>query len=231
MAKLTFHGHATFALDMDDGTRIVIDPWYDESPANDLTVADVGPVDYILCTHGHFDHFADAIPLARETGATLVATFEIVSFVQSQGIENAHPMHIGGGHDFPFGRVKMTPALHGGQVHGDETGAYTTVPAGLLIEADGKSLYHAGDTALLTDMQLLRNQVDVALLPIGDNFTMGPEDAAKAVDFIEPSVVVPIHYDTFPYIVQDPESFRALVGDRAQVEVMASGGTLDLATC
>ena len=231
MAKLTFHGHATFALDMDDGTRIVIDPWYDESPANDLTVADVGPVDYILCTHGHFDHFADAIPLARETGATLVATFEIVSFVQSQGIENAHPMHIGGGYDFPFGRVKMTPALHGGQVHGDEAGAYTTVPAGLLIEADGKSLYHAGDTALLTDMQLLRNQVDVALLPSGDNFTMGPEDAAKAVDFIEPSVVVPIHYDTFPYIVQDPESFRALVGDRAQVEVMASGGTLDLATC
>ena len=153
-------------------------------------------------------------PLARATGATLVATFEIVSFVQSQGIENAHPMHIGGGYDFPFGRVKMTPALHGGQVHGDETGAYTTVPAGLLIEADGKSLYHAGDTALLTDMQLLRNQVDVALLPIGDNFTMGPDDAAKAVEFIEPSVVVPIHYDTFPYIVQDPESFRATVGNR-----------------
>jgi len=228
MASLTYHGHSTFSLQTDDGTRIVIDPFFEDSPVSDVKRGDLGRVDYILCTHGHTDHFVDAIPLARETGAMLVATWEIVGFVGTQGIENAHPLHIGGGHDFPFGRVKMTPALHGGQVHGDETGQYTTNPAGLLIHVDGCRLYHAGDTALTMDMQLLEGCVDVALLPIGDNFTMGPEDATRAVEFIRPDVVVPIHYNTWPVIEQDPERFRGLVGDRARVEVMVPGGRLSL---
>lgn len=223
MAKLTFHGQSTFTVEMDDGTRLVIDPFFDDNPTSDIKRAEVGPVDYILCTHGHFDHFADAIPLAGETGATLISTFEIVSFAETQGIADGHPMHIGGGFDFPFGRVKMTPALHGGQVHGDTTGQFTTVPGGFLMELDGKSIYHAGDTALLLDMQLLRGKVDVALLPIGDNFTMGPEDAATAAGFIEPDVVVPIHYNTWPLIAQDPERFRDLTGDRAKVQVMEAG--------
>jgi L-ascorbate metabolism protein UlaG (beta-lactamase superfamily) len=153
----------------------------------------------------------------------LVSTFEIVSFVQSQGVENAHPLHIGGGFKFPFGYVKMTAALHGGQVHGDDTGAFTTVPGGFWIEAEGKTLYHAGDTALLTDMQLLKGTVDVALLPIGDNFTMGPMDAAKAVEFIEPKVVIPIHYNTFDLIAQDPDVFRGMVGLKAAVEALKPG--------
>jgi len=223
VAKLTFHGQSTFTVEMNDGTRLVIDPFFDDNPLSDMKRAGVGPVDYILCTHGHFDHFADAIPLAEETGATLISTFEIVSFAETQGIANGHPMHIGGGYDFPFGRVKMTPALHGGQVHGDTTGQFTTVPGGFLMELDGKSVYHAGDTALLLDMQLLRGKVDVALLPIGDNFTMGPEDAATAVGFIEPEVVVPIHYNTWPLIAQDPERFIDLVGDRSRVHVMEAG--------
>jgi len=223
VAKLTFHGQSTFTVEMNDGTRLVIDPFFDDNPLSDVKRADVGPVDYILCTHGHFDHFADAIPLAEETGATLISTFEIVSFAETHGIANGHPMHIGGGYDFPFGRVKMTPALHGGQVHGDTTGQFTTVPGGFLMELDGKSVYHAGDTALLLDMQLLRGKVDVALLPIGDNFTMGPEDAATAVGFIEPEVVVPIHYNTWPLIAQDPERFIDLVGDRSRVHVMEAG--------
>ena len=228
MATLIFHGHSTFTIETADGTRIVIDPFFDDSPVSDIKRSEVGRVDYILCTHGHTDHFVDALPLAKETGATLVATYEIVSFAGTQGVEKAHPLHIGGGYDFPFGRVKMTPALHGGQVHGDETGQFTTVPAGLLVSVDGKHVYHAGDTALLTDMQLLRGKVDVALLPIGDNFTMGPDDAAEAVGFIEPDVVVPIHYNTWPVIEQDPEHFRALVGDRARVEVMVAGDRMDL---
>lgn len=223
MAKLTFHGQSTFTVEMDDGTRLVIDPFFDDNPVSDLKRAEVGAVDYILCTHGHFDHFADAIPLAQETEATLISTFEIVSFAETQGIDKGHPMHIGGGFDFPFGRVKMTPALHGGQVHGDTTGQFTTVPGGFLMELDGKSVYHAGDTALLLDMQLLRGKVDVAILPIGDNFTMGPEDAAEAVGFIEPEVVVPVHYNTWPLIAQDPERFRDLVRDRARVQVMGAG--------
>ena len=223
MARLHFHGHSTFTLTTDDGTRIIIDPWFDENPVSDVKTADIDGVDFILCTHGHSDHFADAIPLAKKTGATLVSTFEIVSFVQSQGVENAHPLHIGGGYHFPFGYVKMTAALHGGQVHGDDEGAFTTVPGGFLIELGGKTLYHAGDTALLTDMTLLKGQVDVALLPIGDNFTMGPMDAARAVGFIEPGVVIPIHYNTFDLIAQDPEAFRGLVGLRAAVEVLEPG--------
>lgn len=223
MAKLTYHGQSTFTVEMEDGTRLVIDPFFDDNPLSDVKRADVGAVDYILCTHGHFDHFADAIPLLRETGATLVATFEIVAFAETQGITNGHPLHIGGGYNFPFGRVKMTAAAHGGQVHGDTTGQFTTVAGGFLMHLDGKRIYHAGDTALMLDMQLLRGKVDVAILPIGDNFTMGPEDAAEAVGFIEPKVVIPVHYNTWPLIEQDPEHFRDLVGDRAHVEVMQPG--------
>jgi len=223
MARLHYHGHSTFTLTTDEGIRIVIDPWFDENPVSDVKSDEIGGLEFILCTHGHFDHFADAIPLAKRTGATLVSTFEIVSFAQSQGVENAHPLHIGGGYQFPFGYVKMTPALHGGQVAGDDEGAYTTVPGGFLINFEGRRLYHAGDTALLTDMGLLKGQVDVALLPIGDNFTMGPDDAVRAVDFIEPAVVIPIHYNTFDLIAQDAEGFRAKVGDRARVEIIGPG--------
>jgi L-ascorbate metabolism protein UlaG (beta-lactamase superfamily) len=228
MSKLTFHGHATFSLLTGDGARIVIDPWFDENPVADRKADEIRDLDYIFCTHGHTDHFADAVALARRTGAQLVSTFEIVSFVQTQGVENVHPMHIGGGFRFPFGRVKMTAALHGGQVHGDETGQFTTVPGGFLFHLDDCRLYHAGDTALLWDMRLLDGEVDVALLPIGDNFTMGPEDAVRAVEFISPKVVVPMHYDTFPPIEQDPDDFRRKVGDRARVEIMAPGDELEL---
>jgi L-ascorbate metabolism protein UlaG (beta-lactamase superfamily) len=228
MARLSYHGHSTFTIQLRDGTRIALDPWFDDNPVSDIKTADIDELDYIFCTHGHADHFADAIPLAKKTGAMLVSTFEIVSFVQTQGVENAHPLHIGGGYRFPFGYVKMTAALHGGQVHGDESGQFTTVPGGFLFEMDGKRLYAAGDTALLTDMQLLKGQVDVALLPIGDNFTMGPDDAVRAVEFIEPSVVIPIHYNTFPPIQQDPAEFAFKVGERAEVWILEAGDEVDI---
>ncbi len=223
MARLTWHGHSCFLLET-GGNRILFDPWLDENPAADIGTDQIGELDFLLVSHGHWDHFADGIKLAKQTGAMLCGTFELVSFAQSQGVESAHPMHIGGGFRFPFGYAKLTPALHGGQVAGDEEGAYTTMPAGWWLDLDeGKRLYHAGDTALLMEMQLLKGKVDVALLPIGDNFTMGPEDAATAVEFIEPKVVIPMHYGTFDVIKQDPHAFAARVGERAQVVVLEPG--------
>lgn len=224
MARLTWHGHSTFTLETDQGHRIMFDPYLDDNPRADIRVEDVRKLDFILVSHGHFDHFQDAIPLARQTGARLISTFEIVSFCQTQGIQNVHALHIGGGNHFDFGYAKMTPALHGGQVHGDTEGTFTTVPGGWWLDLNGgKRLYYAGDTALLTDMQLLKGKVDVAVLPIGDNFTMGPEDAARAVEFIEPRVVLPMHYNTWEAIEQDPNAFRDLVGDRAEVVILDPG--------
>jgi L-ascorbate metabolism protein UlaG (beta-lactamase superfamily) len=226
MAKLTWHGHSCFTLETDDGTHILFDPFLSESPVADIRLEDVRKLDYILVSHGHFDHFSDCVPLAKQTGATVVATFELVSFVQQQGVENGHGMNIGGAHQFPFGKVKLTPALHTGSVAGDDEGVFTTDCSGFLLTLNGgKRLYFAGDTALIMDMQLLRGQVDLALLPIGDNFTMGPEDAARAVEFIEPGTVIPMHYNTWELIAQDPAEFRRMVGDRAKVEILEPGGS------
>lgn len=228
MARLTWHGHSCFMLETDEGTRILFDPWLEENPKADIRPSDIDELDYILVSHGHFDHFADAIPLAKRTGAMLVSSFEIVSFAQTQGVQSTHGMSIGGGHRFPFGYAKMTPALHGGEVAGDDEGKYTTMPGGWWLDlAGGQRLYHAGDTALLMEMQLLQGQVDVALLPIGDNYTMGPRDAVRAVEFIKPRVVIPMHYNTFELIAQDAAAFAREVGDRAEVRVLEPGESYD----
>jgi L-ascorbate metabolism protein UlaG (beta-lactamase superfamily) len=222
MAKLTWHGHATCSLLTDDGTHLVIDPFFDENPACAVSVDEV-EADYILISHGHYDHIADAIPLAKRTGATVVATFEVATYLEQQGLTvSAH--HIGGGVRYPFGYVKLTPAHHGGIVELPGGEAFTSLPAGFLINLNsGQRFHHAGDTALITDMELLKGRVDVAMLPIGDRYTMGPEDAVRAVEMIEPRVVIPIHYNTWPPIAQDPKAFEAAVGNRARVEILAPG--------
>ena len=138
-----------------------------------------------------------------------ISNFEIHNWLMAQGVERAHPLHIGGGHDFPFGRVKLTIAHHGS---GLPDGSYGGNPAGLLLTLEGKKVYHACDTGLFYDMVLIGEEgLDLAILPIGDNFTMGPDDALRAVKFLEPKVVVPIHYDTFEVIEQDPHTFAARV--------------------
>ena len=226
MAKLTWHGHATCSLETDDGTRLVIDPFFNDNPACDVSVDDV-EADFILISHGHYDHIADAVPLAQRTGATIIATFEVAKYMQEKGLE-ASPHHIGGGVQYPFGYLKLTPALHGGIVELPGGEAFTSLPAGILINlTSGQRFHHAGDTGLIADMGLLAGQVDVALLPIGDRFTMGPADAVRAVEMIEPKVVIPIHYNTWPPIAQDAEAFKAAVGKRAHVEVMKPGDTYE----
>jgi L-ascorbate metabolism protein UlaG (beta-lactamase superfamily) len=227
MAKVTWHGHATCTLVTDGGSRLVIDPFFGDNPSFEGTVDDVPGADFILCTHGHFDHFADCIPLAKRTGATVVSTYEITSFCQQNGVENVHGMNIGGGFRFDCGYVKMTPAIHSGSVAGDKEGVFTTQCGGFLIDLGDKSFYHSGDTALTRDMELLNGQVDVAMLPIGDNFTMGPKDAARAVAMIEPRVVIPIHYSTWDVIAQDPKEFAKLVGTKSKVAILRPGESYD----
>ena len=221
MLKLTFHGHACFSLEA-DGRHVVIDPFLTGNPAADVQVAQLPKVDAVLLSHGHGDHLGDAIPIAKRDGATIVATAELARFCGQRGA-TVHAMHIGGAHQFPFGRVKLVPAFHGGGVEGDATGQFTTNPCGVVVTLGGKSAYHCGDTGLTLEMQLLQGRVDVMLIPIGDNYTMGIEDAVRAVELVKPATAIPMHYNTWDVIQADPEQFKRQVGDRARVVVLAPG--------
>ena len=227
MLTITFHGHACFTLE-GDGHRLVLDPFLTGNPAADISVDRLAKVDAVLLSHGHGDHLGDAIPIATRDGATIVATAELATFCGQRGA-TAHAMHIGGAHQFPFGRVKLVPAFHGGQVEGDESGRFTTNPCGLVVTVAGKTVYHCGDTGLTLEMQLLADQVDAMLVPIGDNYTMGVADAVRAVEFVKPRTVIPMHYNTWDVIKADPEDFTRRVGARAAVVVLRPGQSHTLA--
>jgi L-ascorbate metabolism protein UlaG (beta-lactamase superfamily) len=205
----------------------MFDPWLNQNPQADIKVSDVKSLDYIMVSHGHGDHFSDVPELAIKTNAMVIATFELAALCQHRGVKNAHGMSIGGGYRFPFGYTKLTPALHGTGIDGSEGGNSSTMPNGFWVDLGDARIYHAGDTALVTDMQLLQGRVDVAMLPIGDNFTMGPEDAARAVEFIKPRVVIPMHYNTFDLIKQDPQDFARRVGKRAEVVILKPGESFE----
>jgi L-ascorbate metabolism protein UlaG (beta-lactamase superfamily) len=225
--KLTYLSHSCFMLDTGKH-RVLIDPYLTDNPKAPLKLDQI-QCDFILVSHGHSDHLGDAVPIAKRTKATIISTFELVAHCQRQGAQG-HGMNVGGAHDFPFGKLKTTIAHHSSSLETDDGFLYLGNPVGFIITAQGKTVYHAGDTALFLDMQLIGqlHRIDVALLPIGDNFTMGIDDAARAVEFLKPKVVIPMHYDTFDVIKADPQRFaRQAAASGAKVEVLSIGASFE----
>jgi len=224
--KITWYGHACFLIETDTA-KLLVDPFIRGNPLAPVQ-ADHVKTDYILVSHGHGDHLGDTIEIAKRTGAMVISNFEIHNWLVNQGIANVHPQHIGGGFNYPWGRVKLTIAHHGSAL---PDGSYGGNPCGFLFYIQGKKIYHACDTGLFFDMKLIGEEgIDLAILPIGDNFTMGPDDALRAVKLIEPKQVVPVHYDTFDIIKQDPYGWAADVEKEtsAKVTVMKPADVLEL---
>jgi len=221
--RITYLGHSAFLVE-GGGVRLIIDPFLTNNPKAAARAEDI-KVDYVIVTHAHDDHQGDAIPIARANDATVITTNEIAVWLGEQGVR-AHGMHLGGKTRLGDGYARVFQAFHGSGIAGGHA-------AGFLVRLGGKSFYHAGDTALFSDMKLLNgviDTVDVAALPIGDNYTMGPEDAAIAARWISPRIVIPMHYNTFPPIEVDPAEFKAKVEGSSdiRVEVLEPGQSLDV---
>lgn len=227
MPRLTWLGHGCWLIKTSKQT-ILLDPFLDPSPTAPCKAADIKGVDVILVSHGHFDHVADLVSIAKRTGAVVVSNFEICEWAGKQGVERTEPMNLGGGIQLPLGCVTLTTAAHSSVL---PDGTYGGNPGGFLIEADGRVIYFACDTALTADMRLLaRRKIDLAVLPIGDRFTMGPEDSLEAIRMIEPRRVAPAHYNTWPPIAQDASAWAARVRSETSAEplVLEPGGVIEV---
>ena len=225
MVKFSYYGHAAFLLD--DGThRVLADPFLTGNPTASIAANEVD-CDFILLTHAHGDHLGDAPSIAARTGAAIVAIPEVISVCEGQACAEikSYPMNIGGSLDLSFGKVRMTFAQHSAGVPGG-------IACGFVIYIGGKVVYYAGDTALFSDMQLIgrKDTIDYAVLPIGDNYTMGLEDAAQAAQWLNAGHVIPIHYDTWPVIAQEVNRYKEVTEamTRAKVNIVAPGETIDL---
>ena len=204
--KLRYFSHAAFQITTDDGKVILIDPFLDDNPTSPVKSDEINKADFIVLTHGHGDHIGDSFKIAKRTDPLFICVNELANYCAEKGFR-AHNMDIGGAYNFDFGRLKWTIAHHGSQT---PDGTYSGEPAGVLLNIDGKTIYNTGDTGLFYDMKLIgeMNEIDFMILPIGDNFTMGIDDAVKAVEFVNPKVAIPMHYSTWTPIEVDPNEFK-----------------------
>ncbi len=225
--KISYHGHSVVKVVTKSHT-ILIDPFISDNELCDLD-ADTVEADVILLTHGHNDHVGDTMEIAKRNEALVIAPNELAVYLGGKGVVT-HPMHIGGAHEFDFGKVKFTQAFHGSSyTEEDGTVIYGGMPGGILLTVEGKTIYHVGDTALFSDLKMYgdMHDIEVAFIPIGDNFTMGPEDALVAADWINANVSVPVHYNTFEVITQDPKSWADKV-QTGEGRAMEIGETMEI---
>ena len=224
--KITWYGHAVFALET-GGYHLLVDPYLKGNPAA-AAKPDKLEADYILITHGHGDHVGDAVEIAKRTGAMVICNAEISKWMSDKGVKT-HAQHIGGGYTHPFGYLKLTMACHGSMLPDGSDGGN---PVGFLLTTnEGKKIYLAGDTGLFGDMRLIGEEgIDLAVLPIGDNFTMGPADALRAVKMLQPTNVIPMHFSTFDVIRQDAAAWARLVEQETstKVQLLTPGGSFTL---
>ncbi|MBA2546527.1 MAG: metal-dependent hydrolase [Solirubrobacterales bacterium] len=233
--EIRYHGHACFEL-VDGDHHVVVDPFLKPNNPSAEVTADEVEATHILLTHGHVDHVADAVPLAKRTGAHCIAMVELAKWLDSQGVETTSDPNLGGTVETDWGWVKLVQAFHtntipgpGDEPYSAEDGIVVGPPSGLVINIGGKTVYHLGDTALFGDLKLIaeRTPVDIALIPIGGHYTMDRHDAVVAADLIGAGTVIPMHFDTFPPIETDAEAFKADVESKtsSKVEVLAPGGS------
>ncbi len=225
--KITWLGHSAFAMEV-SGHPIVIDPFLTDNPLGAVE-ADEVEAEFILLTHGHGDHLGDTVEIAKRTGAPVITNFEIGNWLEKQGVKTVVGLNVGGSYDCGFMTVKATPAIHSSSLpdgsHGGNSCGY------LITTANGRRLYYSGDTALFSDMAMIgEEKIDLAFFPIGDYYTMGPDDSLKAIQYVHPRVVVPMHYNTFPVIMQDVSSWANRVSSETNTQpiVLDPGGSYTL---